>query len=1342
MGSTVSTFLASTVIFLALPPGAVAADGVDFSNNLFSDLGPVLALFGEQVAKQFMSQSMSWLEDVIFAMAPLGIITAIIGAVRVGGPNWLKAVVGRARESGAAAEMELMSSTSHEVCELWNGQAIVRVMGSPDIAEILYFEDIGHDKGECGLFTFKMAVKKGILKKAGETKKDGSTRVEENPPMTPTTEGAPDTKKVFSGIFSRTSSKRSSTSPDSASADVEYATRRQRRKHPQNTSKLATSDSAPNISLNFCEIKRQRELWLFAILGFVLQFGSLVFIGVTRYHHKLDWKEGRNPGYAYPLMASGTLLLVMGMMACSHVVQASSEETIWEAENPFRILWLQKSATVNDQLFGSYALFADKERNTLTTSRRRTYTPSSKSPSSAQYTFAAALSFQNLTIVGSFISLAGFVTQFVGIRALHWSASIAQLVVTLAMTAVRTWIRRNMSARPGAKILPTDYEIDWLAVKLGTSAEKLWELGAHHQEHGGPEGDDDDDDGDDDLGLEVLTLRRYRRYEATQEAHTGPVTDAKRMLEMRAKLEHLTDWKGLSYPFALELVKCLQSLLSCFVTSQSITLEDDFTGSAVFRWVLPVKVGQKIEQITITAKRSKDQRGNWLPWSVRVSEICAIISLWSYRMKKYEQALEDTPNGDGSFWEYGHGAPTVLRVLGPATKLLIRDCEWWMDRGGRFAVVETLKLQRNAKPSSKVATLETKELSKTIAQVNRSTAKNSTASVAPHRIMGTEPMYHESLVFVSETPLRRMCAQEILSSFMWAIAGTVQSIAGKTEPRSATPPGDHKSKLDQWFDFKLENDFFQKLAETIAESGVTSNNQDAYALIIPPFAAADKLPGVSYVVTETHRKLKILQIVEKQENITKIREAYIELFKICNSSRRTHSTTITVTALLVEELCCLNNAVALYTDRANLENEGGEIRKSLDHIKNQLIKDGDKDTLGALIYLYEKQGRDAGGTGQLPGGCATEIRATCEFENLKKLEERARWNRAHELVTDDKDHIQEIIDMGWDRIPKDGFDLDAVDILGWTPLHYAANKPGDHLGLVRSILDAGGQVDPRTKSDYTPLHYAAANGHTQVASRLYGKGAAKDARNIDMKTPLHLAAEHGHPVTTKFLLSKGADVEVRDKYGWAPLHYAAAKGRKSIAEQLLAKGAMDDARENLEMTPLHMAASTGQLEIVKILLDRDPKAVPRDYIARTPLHLAALNGNGKVVEILTTNTSPNVTDHEKNTPLHYAAQRGNWDAVRRLLYKGADPNPLNNVDSTPLHPAYQHGHIKVVNELLSAGADPTLKAPAGRDQTPLEEVKANKELPEDERNELIALLERYTKAWLAKAETRASQMFL
>lgn len=100
--------------FLFFAAVGAADDGDDFSNNLFSDLGPLLSLFGEQFTKQFLSQSMSWLDSFIFACAPLGILTAVVACIRVAGPVWLKAVIGRARETDAAAELDLMSSTSHE----------------------------------------------------------------------------------------------------------------------------------------------------------------------------------------------------------------------------------------------------------------------------------------------------------------------------------------------------------------------------------------------------------------------------------------------------------------------------------------------------------------------------------------------------------------------------------------------------------------------------------------------------------------------------------------------------------------------------------------------------------------------------------------------------------------------------------------------------------------------------------------------------------------------------------------------------------------------------------------------------------------------------------------------------------------------------------------------------------------------------------------------------------------------------------------------------------------------------------------------------------------------------
>lgn len=113
-------------------------NGGTFTFNLISDLGPLLSLFGEQFTTQFMSESFGWSDHILFSVAPLGIITAIAGSIRVAGPRWLKAIIGRARENRAIAEQELMSSSSHEVCEMWNGQQLVRIPGAPAIRELIH----------------------------------------------------------------------------------------------------------------------------------------------------------------------------------------------------------------------------------------------------------------------------------------------------------------------------------------------------------------------------------------------------------------------------------------------------------------------------------------------------------------------------------------------------------------------------------------------------------------------------------------------------------------------------------------------------------------------------------------------------------------------------------------------------------------------------------------------------------------------------------------------------------------------------------------------------------------------------------------------------------------------------------------------------------------------------------------------------------------------------------------------------------------------------------------------------------------------------------------------------
>lgn len=86
---------------------------------------------------QFMSQAMGIADCILLAVAPVGAITTVVSAIRVAGPAWLKSFIGRARENLAAAEVEVMSSTSTETCELWNGNSVVRCPGLADIYQFI-----------------------------------------------------------------------------------------------------------------------------------------------------------------------------------------------------------------------------------------------------------------------------------------------------------------------------------------------------------------------------------------------------------------------------------------------------------------------------------------------------------------------------------------------------------------------------------------------------------------------------------------------------------------------------------------------------------------------------------------------------------------------------------------------------------------------------------------------------------------------------------------------------------------------------------------------------------------------------------------------------------------------------------------------------------------------------------------------------------------------------------------------------------------------------------------------------------------------------------------------------
>lgn len=108
----------------------------------------MIALFGERLTKQFLSESISLLDNIIFALSPLGVLTAVVSVIRVCGSSSLKAFIGRAQEGPAEAESELLPCVSQSTAELFNDGGISRVFGRPKIVEIVAWETEDPKTGE------------------------------------------------------------------------------------------------------------------------------------------------------------------------------------------------------------------------------------------------------------------------------------------------------------------------------------------------------------------------------------------------------------------------------------------------------------------------------------------------------------------------------------------------------------------------------------------------------------------------------------------------------------------------------------------------------------------------------------------------------------------------------------------------------------------------------------------------------------------------------------------------------------------------------------------------------------------------------------------------------------------------------------------------------------------------------------------------------------------------------------------------------------------------------------------------------------------------------------------
>jgi ankyrin repeat protein len=271
-----------------------------------------------------------------------------------------------------------------------------------------------------------------------------------------------------------------------------------------------------------------------------------------------------------------------------------------------------------------------------------------------------------------------------------------------------------------------------------------------------------------------------------------------------------------------------------------------------------------------------------------------------------------------------------------------------------------------------------------------------------------------------------------------------------------------------------------------------------------------------------------------------------------------------------------------------------------------------------------------------------------------------------------------------------------------TALMWAALE--NHPDAVKTLFEAGADIQARSSSGFSALMFAARAGHIDVARTLLDAGAMPNDTGKDGTSALGLAALNAHWELGLLLLEKGADPNA-DRVGWAPLHQVALTRNPhhdNVNPQRIPTGTVDS------------------LEFIKALVSRgadvnrrtfkSPTDGFRQWIRRegaTAFFFAAKAADVPLMRLLVSlGADPSIPTAQNVTALAAAAGVGfcqgespgteaeALEAVKYALSLGGDVNAADNDGFTPMHGAATRGANSVVQFLHDHGARLDVKSRA------------------------------------------------
>ena len=136
----------------------------------------------------------------------------------------------------------------------------------------------------------------------------------------------------------------------------------------------------------------------------------------------------------------------------------------------------------------------------------------------------------------------------------------------------------------------------------------------------------------------------------------------------------------------------------------------------------------------------------------------------------------------------------------------------------------------------------------------------------------------------------------------------------------------------------------------------------------------------------------------------------------------------------------------------------------------------------------------------------------------------------------------------------------AAVLINWPKTNVELRTPQDESPLMLASLKGLTQLCQQliskdadvNKPGWTPLHYAATNGHLEIMSVLLENHAYIDAASPNGTTPLMMAAQYGTPSAVKLLLEAGADPLLKNVQNLTAIDFAQRASQQESTEIIAA----------------------------------------------------------------------------------------------------------------------------------------------------------------------------------------------